>query len=158
VGGQAAITLVAVLNDAGSASQTVNVAAFAPAIFTTNAQGSGPGAILDSSYRLVDSSNPATAGATTILIYCTGLGAVSANQPATGAPASSTELAPTSTLATATIGGLPADVSFSGLAPGFVGLYQVNALVPAGVAAGSAVPVAISIGGATSNTVTIVVQ
>jgi hypothetical protein len=50
-----------------------------------NSQGTGPGAILDSSYHLVDSSNPATAGTTTILIYCTGLGAVSANQPATGA-------------------------------------------------------------------------
>jgi uncharacterized protein (TIGR03437 family) len=49
-------------------------------------------------------------------------------------------------------------VSFSGLAPGFVGLYQVNVLVPADVAAGSAVPVTISIGGATSNTATIVVQ
>jgi uncharacterized protein (TIGR03437 family) len=49
-------------------------------------------------------------------------------------------------------------VSFSGLAPGFVGLYQVNALVPAGVAAGSAVPVVISMSGATSNTVTVAVQ
>jgi uncharacterized protein (TIGR03437 family) len=57
-----------------------------------------------------------------------------------------------------TIGGLTANVSFSGLAPGFVGLYQVNALVPAGVAAGSAVPVVISMGGATSNTVTVAVQ
>ena len=46
---------------------------------------------------------------------------------------------------------------FSGLAPGYVGLYQVNALVPAGVAAGSAVPVVISMGGASSNTVTIAV-
>jgi uncharacterized protein (TIGR03437 family) len=56
-----------------------------------------------------------------------------------------------------TIGGVTANVSFSGLAPGFVGLYQVNALVP-DIGAGSAVPVAISIGGVTSNTVTIVVQ
>jgi uncharacterized protein (TIGR03437 family) len=31
---------------------------------------------------------------------------------------------------TATIGGVPAAVSFSGLAPGFVGLSQVNLLVP----------------------------
>ena len=56
-----------------------------------------------------------------------------------------------------TIGGISETASFSGLAPGFVGLYQVNAQVPAGVTAGSAVPVSISIGGATSNTVTIAV-
>jgi uncharacterized protein (TIGR03437 family) len=48
--------------------------------------------------------------------------------------------------------------SFSGLAPSFVGLYQVNALVPAGVASGNAVPVTITIGNVTSNTVTIPVQ
>jgi uncharacterized protein (TIGR03437 family) len=155
--GQSTVTIAATLNGTAGASQAVNVAAFGPAIFTLNSQGTGPGAILDSSYRLVDSSNPATAGATTILIYCTGLGEVSANQPATGAPASSTELAPTLTLPTVTIGGVTANVSFSGLAPGFVGLYQVNALVP-DIGAGSAVPVAISIGGVTSNTVTIVVQ
>jgi uncharacterized protein (TIGR03437 family) len=49
-------------------------------------------------------------------------------------------------------------VQFSGLTPGDVGLYQVNAQVPAGSPKGAAVPVAISIGGATSNTVTIAVQ
>jgi trimeric autotransporter adhesin len=156
--GQTSATLTATLNGTAGAAQTVAVADFAPAIFTLNAQGNGPGAILDSSYRLVNSANPVTAGSTTILIYCTGLGAVSANQPGTGVPASTTELAPTVTLPTVTIGGITANVSFSGLAPGFVGLYQVNALVPAGVASGPTVPVSISIQGVTSNTVSIVVQ
>ena len=57
-----------------------------------------------------------------------------------------------------TIGGVEAKVTFSGLTPGLVGLYQVNALVPEGSSVGSAVPVTISIGGATSNAVTIAVQ
>ena len=57
-----------------------------------------------------------------------------------------------------TIGGLQANVTFSGLAPGYVGLYQVNAQVPAGVAVGTAVPVTISMGGQVSNTVTIPVS
>ena len=156
--GQSTTTLTPTLNGTAGAAQKVSLAAFAPAIFTLNSQGTGAGAILDSSYNLVDASNPAIAGTTTILIYCTGLGQVSANQPATGAPASSTALAPTTTPATVNIGGVTEAASFAGLAPGFVGLYQVNALVPAGTAAGSAVPVSISIGGATSNTVTIVVQ
>jgi uncharacterized protein (TIGR03437 family) len=56
-----------------------------------------------------------------------------------------------------TIGGIAAKVLFSGLAPGYVGLYQVNVTVPA-AAAGNAVPVVISMGGAMSNTVTIAAQ
>jgi uncharacterized protein (TIGR03437 family) len=151
-------TLAATLNGTAGPTQTVNVAAFAPAIFTANAQGTGAGAIQDASFHLVDASNPAIAGTTYILIYCTGLGAVSASQPATGAAASSTELAPTSSPVTVTIGGVTVDASFGGLAPGYVGLYQVNVQVPATVAAGSAVPLTISIGGVTSNTVTIAVQ
>ena len=57
-----------------------------------------------------------------------------------------------------TIGGAQATVSFSGLAPGLVGAYQVNALVPPGSSKGAEVPVMISIGGMQSNTATIAVQ
>jgi len=56
------------------------------------------------------------------------------------------------------IGGATASVVFSGLAPGTVGLYQVDAMVPAASSKGSAVPVAITIGGVASNTVTIAVK
>jgi uncharacterized protein (TIGR03437 family) len=52
------------------------------------------------------------------------------------------------------IGGAKARVLFSGLAPGLVGAYQVNVEVPSDSAVGSAVPLSISIGGITSNTVT----
>jgi uncharacterized protein (TIGR03437 family) len=154
--GQSQSTLAATLNNVAGPAQTVNLAPFAPAIFSTNAEGSGQGAILDTSYRLVDSANPATAGSSVVLIYCTGLGAVT-NQPATGSPGPSNPLA-WSTTPTVMIGGVSADVSFSGLAPGYVGLYQVNAQVPAGSATGPAVPVVISIGGVGSNTVTMAVQ
>ncbi len=53
------------------------------------------------------------------------------------------------------IGELSAEVLFSGLAPGFAGLYQVNARVPAAISPGPAVPLQIQIGGRTSNTVTV---
>jgi len=49
-------------------------------------------------------------------------------------------------------------VNFSGLAPGYVGLYQVNVQIPDTAPSGDAVPVILSIGGATANTVTIAVQ
>jgi uncharacterized protein (TIGR03437 family) len=51
-----------------------------------------------------------------------------------------------------------AKVLFSGLAPGFVGLWQINAEVPADVTPGMAVPPVITAAGAQSNTVTIAVQ
>jgi uncharacterized protein (TIGR03437 family) len=152
---QSQSTLAATLDSAASAAQTVSVAPVAPAIFTTNASGSGQGAILDTTYRLVDSANPVAAGSY-VLIYCTGLGAVS-DQPATGSPAPSDPLAWSAT-PTVTIGGAAANVQFSGLAPGYVGLYQVNAQVPAGSATGSSVPVVISMGGVTSNAVTMAVE
>jgi len=153
--GQSQTTLAATLNGQAGAPQTVGLLLFAPGIFTTNSQGSGQGAILDTSYRLVDTTNPATAGSF-VLIYCTGLGAVT-NQPPTGSPGLSDPLSWSAT-PTVTIGGVTANVQFSGLAPGFVGLYQVNAQVPAGSATGPAVPVVISVGGAESNTVTMPVQ
>jgi uncharacterized protein (TIGR03437 family) len=145
-----------VTNNGLNVFSSLNLGATAPAIFTTNAQGTGQGAILNTSYQLVDASHPATPGSTYLQIYCMGLGAVS-NQPEDGAPASSTTLSQTSSTPTVTIGNLPANVTFSGLAPGFVGLYQVNALVPATVPAGGAVPVVVSLGGVASNTATIAV-
>ncbi len=140
-----------------SPAQTVDLAPYAPGIFTTNSQGAGQGAILDSGFRLVDASNPATAGSTYIQIFCTGLGTVT-NQPADGAPSPANPLAETTATPTVTIGGVEAPVQFSGLTPGLVGVYQVNVQVPAGAPAGNAAPVVISIGGAASNTATIAVS
>jgi hexosaminidase len=154
--GQAQTTMTATAWGETGAAQTVNLGPFSPGIFSMNGQGSGQGAVQDTSYRLVDSSNPAEAGST-ILIYCTGLGAVT-NQPPTGSPAPTSPLAETTTNPTVVIGGALAGVQFSGLAPGLVGVYQVNAVIPDGSAAGDNVPVMISIAGITSNKVTLAVR
>jgi uncharacterized protein (TIGR03437 family) len=153
--GQSQTTLTATAWGETGAAQTIGLAPFSPGIFSVNARGSGQGAIQDTSYRLVDSSNPAAPGSL-VAIYCTGLGAVT-NQPPTGSPAPVSPLAETTTKPTVLIGGAPAAVQFSGLAPGMVGTYRVNAAVPSGSASGDSVPVTISIGGITSNTVTIAV-
>jgi uncharacterized protein (TIGR03437 family) len=44
---------------------------------------------------------------------------------------------------------------FSGAAPGFVGLYQVNLQIPSSTRAAADIPVVLTIGGKISNTVTI---
>jgi uncharacterized protein (TIGR03437 family) len=154
--GQAQTSLSAGAGGQASAAQTVALAPFAPGIFSMNAQGTGQGAILDASYRVVDQSNPAAPGSI-IQIYCTGLGAVT-NQPPSGSAAPSSPLAETTTTPTVSIGGVAATVLFSGLAPGMAGEYQVNAQIPVAAPAGGDVPVVISIGGATSNTVTMAVR
>jgi hypothetical protein len=121
-----------------------------------NGQGTGAGAILDDSYHVITSSNPA-AGITTILLYCTGLGPVT-YPPPTGAAATSNPLSLTIAAPTVTIGGVPAQVAWSGLAPGSVGEYQVNVFIPANAPTGNAVPVVLSIGGVMSNAVEVAVQ
>jgi uncharacterized protein (TIGR03437 family) len=122
---------------------TVPLSSTAPGFFL-----SGNVAIAqDANYKLVTSSNPAVRGQA-IVLYCNGLGPVN-NQPADGAPASATALSATTTTPVVTIGGQTAQVIFSGLSPGFVGLYQVNVYVPSGISAGNQ-PITIAIGGQTS--------
>ncbi len=153
--GQTSVTASVGLQN--SSPQQVNLAPFAPGIFAVNQQGTGQGSITDSSFRMADESNPAMAGSTVIVIFCTGLGAVT-NPPPDGQPAPTSVHVHTTTLPTVLVGGVPAEVQFAGLAPGFVGEYQVNALVPLAAPAGNAVPVTIYVGGAISNTVTIAVK
>jgi uncharacterized protein (TIGR03437 family) len=154
--GQPQASMVATVGEKVSPPQSVRLADFAPGIFTMNAEGQA--AAVDAlSGRLSAIGSPAVAGSSIIAIYCTGLGPV-LHQPPTGAAASVTELSPTLVPAAVTIGGVPAKVLFSGLAPTFVGLYQVNVEVPAGVSPGDAVPLSISIGGAVSNTANIAVR
>ncbi len=80
------------------------------------------------------SSHPAQRGQV-VQLFGSGLGPVN-NQPASGDPPPSSPLATTKTPVRVTIGGQDATVSFNGLAPGFAGLYQVNAVVPPGVVQG----------------------
>src|SRR5204863_1753038 len=79
-----------------------------------------------------------------LVVYASGLGPVNPQIP-TGAAASTTTLSTVTGQVQVTIGDKTAPVAFAGLAPGFVGLYQINVAVPNGVAAGSAVPVVISV-------------
>ena len=139
-----------------STPQSLTLAAAAPGIFARDGSGQGQGIVVDAAGKYVDASNPAAAGQV-IVLYCTGLGEVTPSV-ATGAAASLTQLSRTTNPVSLTIGGVTAQVAFSGLAPGFVGLYQVNAVVPTGVVAGSQVPVVITSAGQSSAPVTIAIK
>lgn len=95
---------------------------------------------------LITAANPARRGEL-LLLYATGMGAVDPPVPAGEAAPSSP---PSSTVVAVRIeaGGIAADVSFSGLAPGYAGLYQVNFSIPAAAPSGI-VPLVITQGFAT---------
>jgi uncharacterized protein (TIGR03437 family) len=95
---------------------------------------------------LASPQTPAAAG-DVVVLYCAGLGATN---PLAYDGAVSPPAAQTASPVTVTIGNQPAPVAFAGLVSGFVGLYQVNTVIPSGVAAGDNVPITISVAGQTS--------
>jgi uncharacterized protein (TIGR03437 family) len=136
-------------------SQSIQIASVSPGIFTANNSGSGLGAILHAdTFQPVTSQSPTGPGRR-IAVFATGFGPVT---PAavTGQPAPTP--APTTVSSVlANIAGTPAVVEFSGLAPGFVGLYQINLVIPAGAPAGNQ-ELQLIINGIPSNTVLVPVQ
>jgi uncharacterized protein (TIGR03437 family) len=101
-----------------------------------------------------------------IQIYVTGLGrATPGGDPAgimlrTGsvAPMDGNPLYLTVQRPTVIVGGVSALVQFSGLAPGFAGLYQINIQIPAGAPAGDDVPVTVAMPGAPGDGATIAIR
>jgi len=146
--------------DSLSVPQALTMAAASPGIFTTDGSGKGQGDIFvahsDFTQTLADAQHPATAG-DFIVIYCSGLGEVAPLVP-TGSPAPLDHLTSTVNPVTVTIGGVNAPVQFAGLTPGFAGLYQVNAMVPQGVAPGASVIISIAEMGQFSSPVTMAVH
>jgi uncharacterized protein (TIGR03437 family) len=153
--GQPEATVVVTTAAGSSSPANVNLSAVAPAVFTANGSGVGQGDVFTLQFQYAAAATPATRGQY-VVIYSTGLGAV-ANQPPTGAAVSGAS-ATTIQMPTITIGGVQASTNFAGLAPGYVGVYQINALVPTTITPGPAVSLGLSSGGMSSKTVTIAVQ
>jgi uncharacterized protein (TIGR03437 family) len=107
-----------------------------PGVYTYPTPGGiGVGAMIhNSDGSIVTEANPAQAGEA-IQIYCSGLGTVTPTVT-TGAAASTTTLSNTDNAVGVYIDGVSANVLFSGLAPGFGGLYQINVTIPAGLTSG----------------------
>jgi uncharacterized protein (TIGR03437 family) len=90
----------------------------APGVFTLDGSGTGEAAALHPDGSIVDAGNPAQVGET-IAVFVTGLGAVTPGA-----------LSYTEDIFEVYVDDLEANVTFSGLAPGFEGLYQLNFVVP----------------------------
>lgn len=109
-------------------------------VFTNNpVGGDGIAAAERPDFSIVSESNPAQVGET-IATYVAAMGAVS-NQPADGtaapsSPLSDTNATPEVALLDQSSNFVEATVTFSGLAPGFAGLYQVNFTIPSGLVSG----------------------
>lgn len=147
--------VVVVANGVRGPAATVRLVPELPGIFT--ASPSTQAAALNQDFTVNSASNPAAVGSI-LQLFATGMGAT--NPPlangqvgATTPPLNETVQRPT-----VLIGGAAAEVIFSGAAPGFVGLDQVNVRIPLGTAAGNAVPVQIQVSGRSSNVVTVAVR
>ncbi len=105
---------------------------YQPALYAANAGYAA--AQHGADYSPVTVANPAQPGEV-IVLYADGLGPVQPGvadaEPAPSNPPPATVVNPV-----VAIGGVQAEVLFSGLAPGFVSLYQLNVRVPSGVPAG----------------------
>lgn len=164
--GTTQIPVIVTRNGVASAPLNVSVGPSAPGIFTfpggvgqAVAYGNSDGAIAapGTATGLPATAHPAKIGdPQTLVILATGLGAV-ANTVADGDVPS---VITSSTLVTPTVlvGGVPAQVVFSGMvgrdatgkAYGFVGVYQINIVIAAGTPTGDAVSLQISMNGITS--------
>jgi uncharacterized protein (TIGR03437 family) len=96
-----------------------------PGIFTYNNYAL---AIRNANGQLVGADNPVSPG-DVIILYTTGLGPVTVDVP-DGVPGPSDPLADTQDPFDALVNNEPCQVLFSGLAPGFTGLYQLNLVLP----------------------------
>ncbi len=143
--------LIARVNGRHSVPQEAIVAAARPGVFAV-VSSSGPARAIaqNQDLSLNTPDNPAFRGEALIL-YLTGLGAVSP-PVISGAAAPSVEpLARADLEATATIGEAAADIFFLGLTPDFVGLGQANILIPVDAPIGPEVPIVVTIDGQPSN-------
>ncbi|HYL76871.1 MAG TPA: hypothetical protein VEU96_21825 [Bryobacteraceae bacterium] len=101
-----------------------------------------------------------------VQLYATGLGLATPNGNPNGSPLATGQVAPadgsqiyyTVAQPAVTVGGQPAKVQFSGIAPGFAGLYQVNFQIPLNAPTGDSVAITITMPGSATDSATLAVQ
>ena len=129
---------VSVVSSTGMQTGTVTVSTTAPpGLFSLFGTGTRDGAIVNAILGGTLNFSTQTANQSTFLeLFATGMN--------------------TSTTPTVTIGGVPVQVTFAGASPCCDGLQQINVVLPVSLAGAGRVPVVVTAGGQTSNTVQIV--
>jgi uncharacterized protein (TIGR03437 family) len=155
-------TRIQVTSSSGTSSAvSLPVVPVKPGILTNEAGGKGPAKAInqDGSVNGDGSANSSRGAApgSVIALYATGLGAVNPSiSPGNPAPASPLSLV--TTQVSAVIGGRAAQVTYAGAAPGLIGTYQVNVLVPVGMPSGAARVVLSQDGNSSQDDVTVQIR
>jgi uncharacterized protein (TIGR03437 family) len=121
----------------------------APSVFQSGAAGPDTGLatiVRANNSQLVTATNPIHPS-DTLIIFLTGMGQTTPTVPS-GMPSPASPLAVANIAPVVTLGGTSLGVSYAGLVPGEVGVYQINATVPTGVPQGLSIPLNINQGGA----------
>jgi uncharacterized protein (TIGR03437 family) len=154
--GNATVTMTA--NGVISNAVTVPILAAAPGVFFVSGNPSNrqnQAAIQNSDYSLNTPNNPALAG-TPVIAYLTGTGPVTP-AASTGIPAPLDSLSYLTSSYNALLWPNPAAIAFAGLAPGYVGLTQMNVSIPPGLATGT-YPLTLTVNGQAANTANVSVK
>jgi uncharacterized protein (TIGR03437 family) len=127
--GNADLQVIRIDNGQTLGDTTIQMTTVAPGLFTSNG-GRGQVAAINQDGTYNSSSNPIGRGQV-LQVYGTGVGFIA------GAPSDGTAVStatPSTQTALAYINGVPCTVQYSGLAPGLVGVWQVNILIADAVA------------------------
>ena len=137
---------------AGTAKVVVRSGGKSSAPFTILVQQAAPGVFMNAQGNAAAINEP---GSSIISVFFTGVGPVSASVDDGAAPSANQTISATLPVS-ATVGGVPAEVTFAGLAPLYPGTAQINIKVPA--TASGVSPLEINVGGILSNTVQLVIS
>jgi len=134
---------IQVINNSAPSNVVTELTGFtSTGVFTSNPEGgTGYAAARHSDYSVITDESPAQIGET-VSVYLAGMGAVSPavtdGRAAPSSPPSTTTASPLIYLLDTSGHYLQATVMFSGLAPEFAGLYQINFTIPTGLVSGKA--------------------
>lgn len=149
--GRYSLVVRSIANQAASSAASVTVSKYAPAIFV-DSQGA---AIFHQDGTRVDQNHPGHRDEPLTLL-ATGLGTTIGGKVTAGMPAPQSPLAVTSPVnlyfGNPLIKEAAIIVDWSGLKPGYIGVYEIHARIPGDHINGSAMPVTLKIGGVSSST------